>query len=331
MDIATFTPILNQEFNSFEELAYLTQKWNIDFRQLNNESFKSRIFQAKTNNMLISNARLGCHTEQRGSTPFGMRTFAVLDIDCPDFYWFGHTVTKNDLLIFPSHGEIACFTPTGFGVSTISLSNDLLGEFFEHNNFSDFEKIIGKDEIVLTTSPDHLNQLRFALNKIQKKLLIHNQPSVYKEQSFNSFTISNDIQNQILLSLLNILIGSANKPQKFHSNSHQKSIKTLETLIDYIDLNINESLKVSELCSIAKISERTLQYIFKREIGMTPKAYLKGQKLYQVHKTLWSATPSTVEIRDIANQFGFWHMGQFATDYFKLFGELPSATLKHSL
>ena len=35
-------------------------------------------------------------------------------------------------------------------------------------------------------------------------------------------------------------------------------------------------------------------------------------------------------IRDIANRYGFWHMGQFAADYKKLFGELPSKTLKQN-
>jgi len=29
----------------------------------------------------------------------------------------------------------------------------------------------------------------------------------------------------------------------------------------------------------------------------------------------------------IANQYGFWHMGQFAKDYNNLFGELPSETI----
>jgi AraC family ethanolamine operon transcriptional activator len=35
-----------------------------------------------------------------------------------------------------------------------------------------------------------------------------------------------------------------------------------------------------------------------------------------------------VTIQDIASHWGFWHLSQFAQDYKKLFGELPSATLK---
>jgi AraC family ethanolamine operon transcriptional activator len=33
-------------------------------------------------------------------------------------------------------------------------------------------------------------------------------------------------------------------------------------------------------------------------------------------------------INEIANRWGFWHMSQFAADYRRFFGELPSETLR---
>jgi AraC family ethanolamine operon transcriptional activator len=33
-------------------------------------------------------------------------------------------------------------------------------------------------------------------------------------------------------------------------------------------------------------------------------------------------------INEIAHRWGFWHMSQFATDYHRFFGELPSETLR---
>lgn len=32
-------------------------------------------------------------------------------------------------------------------------------------------------------------------------------------------------------------------------------------------------------------------------------------------------------VKDAAMQWGFWHLGQFATDYQQLFAEKPSLTL----
>ena len=40
---------------------------------------------------------------------------------------------------------------------------------------------------------------------------------------------------------------------------------------------------------------------------------------------------STYSVADAANEWGFWHMGQFAKDYRRMFGELPSETLNGAL
>ncbi|MBW6187084.1 helix-turn-helix domain-containing protein, partial [Pseudomonas aeruginosa] len=36
-------------------------------------------------------------------------------------------------------------------------------------------------------------------------------------------------------------------------------------------------------------------------------------------------------VKEAAMQWGFWHLGQFATDYQQLFAEKPSMTLHHRL
>ena len=64
---------------------------------------------------------------------------------------------------------------------------------------------------------------------------------------------------------------------------------------------------------------------------MTPKSYLAGQRLFGVHRELWRSAPSKALVSNVAENWGYWHMGQFAADYRKLFGELPSSTLKRSI
>ncbi|RKX41165.1 MAG: hypothetical protein DRP64_11685 [Verrucomicrobia bacterium] len=47
----------------------------------------------------------------------------------------------------------------------------------------------------------------------------------------------------------------------------------------------------------------------------------------QKHRYKRAGKPYKTRLLDAANARGFWHMGQFAADYRKLFGENPSATL----
>jgi AraC family ethanolamine operon transcriptional activator len=100
----------------------------------------------------------------------------------------------------------------------------------------------------------------------------------------------------------------------------------LKRALSFIEQNAKKPLAVPDVCRAAGVSWRTLDYAFREEFGVTPKAYLKSIRLNGVRRELRRAAQPVV-ISDVANRWGFWHMGQFAADYRKLFGELPSETL----
>jgi hypothetical protein len=56
--------------------------------------------------------------------------------------------------------------------------------------------------------------------------------------------------------------------------------------------------------------------------------YLQAHHLKGVRHALRQADPQVTQVSDVANAWGFWHMGQLAADYRKMCGELPSATLQ---
>ncbi|WP_416676656.1 helix-turn-helix domain-containing protein [Egbenema bharatensis] len=86
---------------------------------------------------------------------------------------------------------------------------------------------------------------------------------------------------------------------------------------------------MQELCEKLYVSQRTLRYAFQECLGMSPMTYLKTQRLKQVRRQLKAPDQNQTTVTDIAIQYGFWHMGQFAQDYRKMFGERPSETLRY--
>jgi len=76
------------------------------------------------------------------------------------------------------------------------------------------------------------------------------------------------------------------------------------------------------------ISRRALQDCFHKTMGCTPKAYLSAFGLNAARRALEQATPEQATVSDIATRYGFWHLSQFAADYRRFFGELPSQTLR---
>lgn len=84
---------------------------------------------------------------------------------------------------------------------------------------------------------------------------------------------------------------------------------------------------VSDLCESTGLPERTLRYVFEEQFGASPIRVLRSRRLCEVRRAL-KAAPAATRVADVAGRFGFWHLGQFASDYRKLFGERPSETLR---
>lgn len=110
-------------------------------------------------------------------------------------------------------------------------------------------------------------------------------------------------------------------------NSRCQWVKEAETLLLE---NLDYPWTVHELCTELHISERTLRYGFQEFFGMGPAAYIKVHRLNSARRQLESSTSKQATVTDVAIQWGFWHMGQFAKDYKKIFGESPSETLARS-
>ncbi len=88
------------------------------------------------------------------------------------------------------------------------------------------------------------------------------------------------------------------------------------------------SLYVTDLCRVTGVSERTLEYAFKENTGLTPMAYLLRLRLHRVREALLAATPGSTTVSAEALNWGFWHFGEFSRAYKDCFSELPSETLR---
>src|SRR5262249_36573423 len=96
---------------------------------------------------------------------------------------------------------------------------------------------------------------------------------------------------------------------------------------DYPRAHPGHPLSVLDLCREFDVSQRTLHYAFQEVRGLSPMAYFKVSRLNAVRQELKAAPADTTTVRAIAQRWGFWHTGEFAAAYRRLFGELPSQTL----
>lgn len=101
--------------------------------------------------------------------------------------------------------------------------------------------------------------------------------------------------------------------------------------MDLLQQSGEPRIRLSQLCTEAGVSERTLRSIFKEVFGVGPNRYLLLRRLHLVRAALALSNPETASVSEIALRFGFTDSGRMASEYHRLFGEYPSMTLMKQL
>ncbi len=105
--------------------------------------------------------------------------------------------------------------------------------------------------------------------------------------------------------------------------------ETLRRAAAYIDSNAHSDITLADIASAVHVTTRTVQYMFRRHMDMSPMEYLRRVRMDHAHRQLLSADPETTSVQQIAAQWGFAHPGRFSALYRKTYGRNPSDTLKN--
>lgn len=100
--------------------------------------------------------------------------------------------------------------------------------------------------------------------------------------------------------------------------------------VDYMHANLHLPLTIIDIAGAIGVTERSLQLAFRRFHHTTPVEYLRRTRLEAVHSEL-SHPQNTLSIREVAQKWGFTHMGRFAAQYHTVYGLYPSETAKRRL
>ena len=103
--------------------------------------------------------------------------------------------------------------------------------------------------------------------------------------------------------------------------------KTFKLAADYIDANLSTRLELDEICKKLQISLRTLQRVFVRRTGVSPRKYIQISKLNAIRSELQDANYPEQTVSEVALKYEMNHLGRFSSSYHSLFGEYPSETL----
>jgi AraC family ethanolamine operon transcriptional activator len=108
----------------------------------------------------------------------------------------------------------------------------------------------------------------------------------------------------------------------------QSRLRVIQRTKAYIRSRLDFPITTADLARVSGVSERTLEYSFQEVLGVNPTTYVKAIRLNGVRRALKSGEAGTDTVAELAESWGFRHLPRFAGDYQRMFGELPSQTLR---
>ena len=300
---------------SFEDIGRFGQAvgWDMDFRQLDPGKLDAGITAISGKHVQLIRFNLSRRFHQVGSAQRGMMTFGVLDLSAQDINWCSQGLSGGTVANFNRHDGFDCVSEAGFVAYAVAIQPDVMYRLAAQKGMSEnFETVLS--ESISWSSPRTL-----ALGRQLDAIYRDARRSVDALRE-HAEALDDEIPNAVFEELTS----GYSSTQVPSPNAGTKILmKALNIVNDPDEIPIT----VSSLCDRIGTSTSTLNRVFLSEYGVSPKSYIRFRCLSAVRDALACSLPGT-KVSDVANRWGFWHMGQFAADYKSMFKELPSRTLR---
>jgi AraC-like DNA-binding protein len=225
-----------------------------------------------------------------------------------------HDIKAGDLMMVAPGQERYSVYPHGSSYATVLVSPDALNAFCPDA----LELPLWKHATVLSVDPETAANNVKQLSALTEKL-VELGPTLPDHAL--------DFYKRNILQVLTAPIRDA-------SRDHGGHVRSAAVLVHKVDRFTSDAghrpIHISELCERFGVNRQMLHRAFKEVTDISPIAFLRRKRLSIVYSVLRQQNGPATRIKSIAAAHGFLELGQFARQYKRLFGELPSTTLRHS-
>ena len=304
-----------QRFASLEEMAHHVREWDVAFRPMAADGSATDLTQGRLGPLMISHLSTGCRHLHDGASPPGVHTFALLADTAQTVRWCGQLLDGARMPFFEPGQDFSAFADPRFSVYTLSVGPAWLERDPSRERFYEER---GRRRLLQGYDPRAVSGLRKTVS-----LALDSLTRAPFEREGGDGLVSR-IADDVLSHLAAVIEDASPVLETVPAAVRARAVREAAA---YIRARQREALSAAELHAAAKVSERTLRRAFLEHLGMTPRAYHAALRLNGVRGDLLQHPSPEAQVSAVANRWGFWHLGQFARDYRRFFGELPSQTL----
>jgi AraC-like DNA-binding protein len=301
-------PIRHSLFDDAQLHAHGLADWEQQYDQVTPGNFKGAFSELRLEQITVVRECFNQRLVQAGQTPPGMLSVAIpvhLEGACTVQ---GLALGCNSVLLLDGATEFLFHTPPGTDYFVITMPKAL---------FSHEEILWCRNRLeVFKLTDASIKQLRSLCS------LAMSEPDDALA-TLNLEIFSDDLASSVLS------IISQNMPPE-PLNLTYATYSDIVSRSQKLTLESEDSpVTIAEICRRLKVSRRTLHNSFITVAGTSPLQYLKSIRLNAARREIRSSA-FTLSVSDAAYHWGFLHLSHFSTDYQRLFGELPSSTLRRN-
>jgi len=139
--------------------------------------------------------------------------------------------------------------------------------------------------------------------------------------------VTRRLEEQILFTVL--LSVNHNYRARLLGEGARPGRRTVREAINLVSAEEEATWTIPELARAVGVTVRALELGFRKELGKTPREFVREQRLLRAHHELLRANSGDgTTVTRVASRWGFWHAGRFATSYTQRFGVRPATTLR---
>ena len=312
--------MVRRETRDADEQAACLRDWDQVYEQLTPGQFEGRFMDIRFRGIQLFREVTNQSVHEAGLMRDGDRVLGVPVAMQGQGYFCGRPISPDAIMTMRGGDELDFRAPEHFDIVAVSVPVDVLTRYTRDVEHRDIEQELQNVPLLQATKA-HVDEFRgFLLTVLE---------SVSRTPAMLQYAAMQKGLEHALLSSVVKAVGRADDAARSTASPTARHA-IVSRAQEYMREHVEEPLTVEDLCRVLGVSRRTLQYSFQEVLQLNPVSYLRAMRLNGVRRMLKSADPGRQSVQDIAARWGFWHLSHFANDYRRMFGELPSETLRGS-
>lgn len=302
-----------------DEHAARLSAWDQVYEQLTPGPFEGSLVEVLFGGIQLFREATSQVVHESGSGRAGAYMFGVPVASEVEGYHGGRPIHRQSVIVLRDGQELDLRAPPKLDLVAVSMPVDDLGRYAREIEGRDIEREL-RGVRVVSPPPERVERFR-------RLLLMALESITYNPEKLQHAAMQKALGHAIFAGVLDMLGPDCDR---VGGNAPTRSHSIVSRAQDYMRLHVEDPLTIEDLCRHLGVSRRTLQYSFREVLRVNPVSYLRALRLNGVRRALKAADRQCGSVQDIAARWGFWHLSHFASDYRRMFGELPSETLTRS-